>query len=339
MFGWSTPLVLRRLSRYGHVVKRLVVRAFPRDWQILSQQQLDWAVACLAACHNLKIFNLRILQPSGKGEQCSLAAVFDTLAEHASELEFLFIQSSWTLDDFVHLVGAVAARTCLKSLKVFPTGRIGFNARQIPSLPCLPVLTELHVPTANLVTMTTFAGTDACQVLGLAHDQVGDLAHVAKCVGHSVDRLSILSLAPSTYEDSPPIFEVLRRLQVYYGSSVCLLALFDLATPLEILEIAQMNEKVFASLQNFYTRQPRKTLARINISRPQSKQHDNFWMDPGLDAGPETEEELEEERRLKIASHQVLERCIAWAANRGITIEADWYKSDWSALATSAILA
>ncbi|KWU43892.1 hypothetical protein RHOSPDRAFT_34514 [Rhodotorula sp. JG-1b] len=105
----------------------------------------------------------------------------------------------------------------------------------------------------------------------------------------------------------------LRMSQIYYGSSVCLLALFDLATPLGILEIAQMNEK--------------------------SKQHDDFWMDPGLDAGPETEEELEEERRLKIASHQVLERCIAWAANRGITIEADWYKSDWSALETSAILA
>lgn len=335
MFGWSTPLVLKRLSRYGHLVKRLVVRAFPRDWQITFQQQLDRAVACLAACHNLKIFNLWIRQPSDTGERGSLAAVFDTLAEHASKLESLFIQSCWTLDDFVHLVGAVAATTCLKSLKVFPTGRVGFDARQIPSLPCLPVLTELYVPTANLVTMTTFAGTDACQVLGLAHAQVGDLAHVAKCVGHSVDRLSILSLAPSTCEDPPPIFGVLRRLQVYYGSSVRLLALVDPATPLETLEINQMDAKVFAGLQDFYTRQPRKTLTRINISRPQSKQHDDFWMDPG----PETEEDLEEEHRLKIASHQVLERCLAWAANRGITIEADWYNAYWSALETSAILA
>lgn len=95
-----------------------------------------------------------------------------------------------------------------------------------------------------------------------------------------------------------------------------------------------MDDDVFHGLQDFYMQQPRKTLAYVNISRPQNTPWYDLWMDSEfeVEVRSQSEEEIQEQRRLKIASHQVLERCLAWAATRGVTIEADWYKPDWSAL-------
>ncbi len=93
-----------------------------------------------------------------------------------------------------------------------------------------------------------------------------------------------------------------------------------------------MDDGVFDGLQDFYTQQRRKTLAYINISRPQTPPWYDLWMDSESEVRSESQEEIQERRRLKIASHEVLERCLAWAATRCITIEASWYKPDWSAL-------
>lgn len=352
MFASSTPLVLERLSQYGHLVKKLVVRAISSQCQVTFQQQLDRTVACLSVCDHMKDLTLRIRHFSDTHSRESLATVFETLAKRASKLEHLCLVSSWhTLDGLEHFEDVLLATTCLKSLCIdgaaFETLQIDnlghqhdqLHARRIPQLPPLPLLTTLSIPTANFVTTRSFDGTYAWKELELAYVRAGDLTHVAKCVGHSIQRLRISSLPPSLHENPPPIFATLRYLNLYDHVLVYLPDLFDPATPLETLEIREMDDEVFAGVQEFYERQPRKTLACVNIYQPQAPQQDDSWMDPGLDPGPETEEEVQERRRLEIASHRVLERCLAWAEDRGITIEATWYKPDWSAQGASAILA
>ena len=351
MFGSSMPLVLERLSQHGHLVKKLVIRAVSSKPQVTFREQLKRTVACLSACDNLKTLELRISHASDTHSRESLATVFETLAKRASKLEHLRLVPSWdTLDWLEQFEDVLSATTCLKALYIKESGfkklqidNLGdhhhqLHARRIPQFPPLPLLTTLSVPTANFITTGTFDKTYACKELALAYVRAGDLAHVAKCVGHSIQRLEISSLPPSLHEDPPPAFAALRYLKAYDNVNVYLPGLFDPATPLETLEIDEMDNKVFAGVQEFYKQQPRKTLTRIKIFQPQTPQRDVSWMDPGLGPGPETEE-LEEERRLEIASHRVLERCLAWADDRGITIEAKWYKPDWSASGASAILA
>jgi hypothetical protein len=246
MFASSTPLVLERLSQYGHLVKKLVVRAISSQCQVTFQQQLDRTVACLSVCDHMKDLTLRIRHFSDTHSRESLATVFETLAKRASKLEHLCLVSSWhTLDGLEHFEDVLLATTCLKSLCIdgaaFETLQIDnlghqhhqLHARRIPQLPPLPLLTTLSIPTANFVTTRSFDGTYACKELELAYVRAGDLAHVAKCVGHSIQRLKISSLSLSLYENPPLIFAALRYLKAYDDVFVYLPALLDPESPLE----------------------------------------------------------------------------------------------------------
>lgn len=161
MFASSTPVVLERLSQYGHLVKKLVVHAFSSKRQVTFPQQLDWTVACLSACDNLKDLTLRIYQANISGGYGSLATVFKTLATRASKLEILLIDPTWnSLDGLEQLGDVLLATAHLQELYIGDRGfkvryiddsgclRYHLQARRIPQLPPLPVLTNLSIPNA-----------------------------------------------------------------------------------------------------------------------------------------------------------------------------------------------
>lgn len=170
MFASSTPVVLERLSQYGHLVKKLVVHAFSSKHQVTFPQQLDRTVACLSACDNLKDLTLRIYQANISGGYGSLATVFETLATRASKLEILLIDPTWnSLDGLEQLGDVLLATAQLQKLYIGDRGfkvryiddsgclRYHLQARRIPQLPPLPVLTNLSIPDAGFLTAETFA--------------------------------------------------------------------------------------------------------------------------------------------------------------------------------------
>ena len=324
--GELAALVLARLLRYGHHVKEFAVVAKSAWDKITSQEQLTRVNASLSACDNLLSFSMTGVQYRSVGDYGSLAVVMQTLAARASKLEYLRLDPYWTvLLGMDHLEEVLRAAVCLKGLEIECTGRQTCNlqACQFPPLPPLPVLTKLRIPTAELITMATFCGTDACKQLQLAHVRAGDLVQVAKCVGHSLERLDIWTLAETYHQNPLPVFAALRQLKLpHCAAPVCLSNLLDPATPLETLTIWQMSRENLADLQEFYERQPRKTLTFISILSSGVAD----WLDHGWAEmpGPEEPPELVNRRLGRLKANTVLKCCRVWANKHGIHISADW---------------
>lgn len=222
-----------------------------------------------------------------------------------------------------HLAGVLQVAIQLKRLEIECTGGQAQNphARQILPLPPLSFLTELRIPTADLITTETFAGTDACKKLQLAYIRSGDLAHIAKCVGHSLECLDISSFAETYHQNPPPVLAALRQLRLPHNAiPVRLTPLLDSATPLETLTMYEMNRENLDDLQDFYERQPHKTLTCIKyLSSGVVAWFDYNW-------ATETEEppELVNRRLRMLEAKAVLECCRVWASKHGIKISANW---------------
>jgi hypothetical protein len=109
---------------------------------------------------------------------------------------------------------------------------------------------------------------------------------------------------------------------------VCLSALFDPATPLETVMIYELSVENFADLQQFYERQPHKTLTHLDIGWP----GDISWREPEwarrmtelTSVMGQSPRIAEWKLRLEKA-RPLLARCVAWADMHGITITAKWY--------------
>lgn len=318
------PLVLAQILRYGQYIKKLVVIAKSVRDRITSEEQLVRIAAGLSACENLQSFGMRGVQCRVVGQEGSLAAVLQTLATRASQLEYLRLDPYWTvLRGMDHLAGVLQAAIHLKRLEIECTGGQARNphARQLLPLPPLPVLTELRIPTADLITAETFAGTNACKKLQLAHVRPGDLAHLAQCVGHSLECLDISSLAETYHQNPPPVLAALRQLKLPHNAvPVRLSPLLDPATPLETLTIYELNRENLDDLQEFYNQQPHKTLTCINIISSGVADWLNYnW-------ARETEElaELVNCRLRVLEAKAVLERCCVWGNRHGIKVSAKW---------------
>lgn len=274
------------------------------------------------------------IQQRGDRERGSIAAVFQTLAERASKLKYLAIDPFWSdwiaLDGIDKLEGVLRAAVCLKRLEInCSNGARWLQAHHFPRLPPLPVLTQLCIPTADLITTATFAGTETCKGLSLDCVRAGDFAHIARSIGHSLERLAIWTFAETAHEAPPPVFAALRQLTLpRSATSVCLSALLDPASPLETVMIYELSVENLADLQQFYERQPHKTLTHIDIGSPGNIS----WREPewaqrrtelvsGLGQCPRI---VEWKLRLQKVK-PLLARCVAWADKHGITITAKWY--------------
>lgn len=294
---------------------------------VTFQEQLARVVACLSLCHNLKSVTLGNSLDCRGGMFGSGVEVWRILAQRAKELEDLRIHHDWVaLDGLQYLVSVLRATRCLKRLDIegsVPRLRLR-RGRHMPLLPPLPVLTGLYIPTAQCITATTFTGSDTLKTLSLVQVEAGDLAHVAKCVGHNVKRLDILSLAETCHEDPPPILVALRHLKLpHSATSVRLSSLIDPATQLETLTIYQLSRENLADLREFYGRQPHKTLKRVHILVPVEclwlESEGDYWVS---ELSLEAEKPIREWQLRKLASRRLFDRCLVWAAQFGITIQA-----------------
>ncbi|KWU43891.1 hypothetical protein RHOSPDRAFT_26015 [Rhodotorula sp. JG-1b] len=147
----SAPLLLTRLSLYGHHVKFLAVYAKCAWNTITLEEQLTRIVASLTACENLQSLTMSGIQQRGDRGRGSLAAVFQTLAERAPKLKYLAIDPFWSdwiaLGGIENLEGVLRAAVCLKRLGInCSNGARWLQARHFFTFATSPGLDEPATP-------------------------------------------------------------------------------------------------------------------------------------------------------------------------------------------------
>ncbi|GAA5989013.1 hypothetical protein JCM10908_006268 [Rhodotorula pacifica] len=331
-----TPWMQEMLASRGHLVQDLTAVVLDVGWSssqpVVEQfRRLDTVLQ-----HCTQLSNLYLLLRPRTGGRDGAPPCFRTLSQHASNLRKFRLDMN--LDFFGKVEGLAEVLTAATSLEELDiplpyqpfSGAMWWNraVSKIPSLPHLRAVINALLPSARCISPTTFADYTACKSLTLEHLAENDLLHLAACLGHSLESLTIKTLAMSVGHGEPAFFRALRQLEICderMHGRVLLPALVDLATPLETLELHRISDNIFVGIQHFVESQPCPTLKHVSIACDQPPSEVDatqfIYSVEFLDALEKEEAEAD-----KVASYRLVEQARVWASTRGITINAEWYR-------------